>query len=102
MCGLLDRKRREGKTKNLGEDAELMSSGFISPKQGLAFTSERAMNLIRANERHRLHALLTAEAEANRKAMQSARREYKPACEGSTFWEARWEKRAALCGVSVD
>ena len=60
------------------------------------------MNLIREKERQRLHARLTAETEANRKTMQSAWREYEQACEGSAFREARWEKRAALCGVSVD
>ena len=43
------------------------------------------MNLIQAKEGQRLHARLTAGAEANWKAMQSARREYKQACEGSAF-----------------
>ena len=60
------------------------------------------MNLIREKEKQRLHSRLTAWAETNRKAMQSARRDYKQACEGSAFWEARWEKRAALCRVSFD
>ena len=79
-----------------------MSSGSISTKQGMVLTSERANNLIRAREKQRLHARLTVEAEANRKEMHSVRRDYKQACEGSSFWEARREKRAALCGVSVD
>ena len=89
----------KSRTKSLGEDAELMSSGFIRTKQAMVLTSDGAMNLIRAKEGQRLHARLTAEAEANRKATQSVQRESRQACGGTVSWEAIWERPPALCGV---
>lgn len=102
LCILLKRKRSESKTKTLGADAELKSSGIIGIKGKMVLTSERAMHLIPAKDGQRLLSRLTAEADANRKAMKAGRREYKKACDGLAFWKARWEKQAANFGVSVD
>ena len=101
LCGLLDISNRSDlhlevlsssyrkTTKILGAEAEVVSNGFISTKQGMVLTSERAKSLIRVKKGQHLRTRLTAKAESNRKGMLAARRDYKVARKGFAFMEAR-------------
>lgn len=46
MCGLLERKGTESGTKLIGIDVQVTSSGYITTKQGMVLTSDRAMSSI--------------------------------------------------------
>eukprot|EP00171_Calliarthron_tuberculosum_P002273 IDg2273t1 len=98
---MLDVKLNAARRAVIGEDAELLSCGYVDTTSGAVVTSTRAMQLAADRAKHdeavRLHASVTA----NRRAVSAARRREKWLVETEHMKAAAWSCRAAMSGMTV-
>ena len=86
----------------LGEDTVLMGNGFLGTAKGAVLTSMRAMALAREKYKQDRSRRIEKELQVSELTERAARRTAIAQAAANRFWEASWQRRAALAGVPVD
>lgn len=99
---LMEKKREEVKESVVCSDAMMLGNGYLDTTKGMVLTSDNALALIRDKVEKGRAASLAKVIEANRKAVEAARRLEKHCIEVARMRALEMRRRAAMSRMRVN
>lgn len=101
LKALLEEKLGRARRGVLGEDAALLSNGYIDTQKGAVVTSVRALQLAAQRAAEDKAKRFREARAADQRAVAAARRREKWLVETERMKTLQWARRASMCGMSV-